>query len=130
MKEGLLIFIHGAVGWALCGATMGIGMGVMSLQSTLIVHAVYIPHTPIFFSALSLLYFRRFNFATPLQTAVIFLLFVMFVDFFVVALLIQRNLDMFTSPLGTWIPFGLIFISTYGTGLILTRQGKWKRRFV
>ena len=126
MKKVLLILIHGAVGWALCGATMGIGMGVMSLQSTLVVHAVL---APIFFSALSLLYFRRFNFTTPLQTAVIFLLFVMFVDFFVVALLIQKNLDMFTSPLGTWIPFGLIFISTYGTGLILTRQVKWRRRF-
>jgi hypothetical protein len=40
-------------------------------------------------------------------------------DFFVVALLINRSLEMFTSPLGTWIPFALIFISTWLTGLVV-----------
>jgi len=39
-------------------------------------------------------------------------------DFFLVGLLIQRSLVMFTSALGTWIPFGLIFLSTYLSGLV------------
>jgi hypothetical protein len=123
VKAGIVIFLHALVGWALCGATMGIGMGLMSMQATLVVHAVL---APVFFIALSLLYFRRFNFTTPLQTALIFLLFIMAVDLIVVALLIQRSLEMFTSPLGTWIPFALIFAATYCTGLILTRQGRWR----
>jgi hypothetical protein len=102
---------------------MGIGMAVMSLETTLVVHAVL---APVFFAALSILYFKKFNYTTPLQTAIIFLLFVILVDFFVVALLINRSLVMFASPLGTWIPFGLIFISTYITGLIVVK-GKGNR---
>jgi hypothetical protein len=46
------------------------------------------------------------------------------VDFFVVALLINRSLDMFASLLGTWIPFALIFTSTYLTGLVAKRSFK------
>jgi hypothetical protein len=102
---------------------MGIGMAVMSLETTLVVHAVL---APVFFAALSILYFKKFNYTTPLQTAIIFLLFVILVDFFVVALLINRSLVMFASPLGTWIPFGLIFISTYISGLIVVK-GKGNR---
>ena len=122
VREGAIIFVHALAGWALCGATMGIGMATMSMQTTLIVHAAL---APVFFAALSFLYFSKFNYTTPLQTAIIFLLFVVLVDFFAVALLINRSLEMFTSPLGTWIPFGLIFLSTYLTGLIVVR-GKGK----
>jgi hypothetical protein len=39
-------------------------------------------------------------------------------DFFLVAMVINRSFEMFTSPLGTWIPFVLIFASTYLTGLL------------
>jgi uncharacterized integral membrane protein len=74
---------------------------------------------PAFFSAISLVYFTKFNYTTPLQTAAIFTGFVMVVDFFIVALLINQSLDMFTSLIGTWIPFSLIFLSTYLTGIIL-----------
>jgi hypothetical protein len=122
VKRGAVVFLHAFAGWVLCGATMGIGMVTMSMQTTLVVHAVL---APVFFAALSILYFKRFNYTTPLQTAIISLLFVVLMDFFVVALLINRSLEMFTSPLGTWIPFGLIFLSTYITGLIVVR-GKGK----
>jgi hypothetical protein len=126
MKRLIIIFIHALVGWVLCGATMGIGMATMSMQTTLVVHAV---GAPIFFSALSFLYFSKFNYTTPLQTAIIFLLFVMIVDFFIVALLINRSLEMFTSPLGTWVPFVLIFLSTFCTGSIVVKgKRKLQRR--
>jgi hypothetical protein len=46
------------------------------------------------------------------------------VDFFVVALLINRSLEMFASLLGTWIPFALIFTSTYLTGIYVTKKAK------
>ena len=49
-----------------------------------------------------------------------------FVDFLVVALLILHSLDMFASLLGTWIPFTLIFTSTYLTGLYSQRSAKLK----
>jgi hypothetical protein len=47
---------------------------------------------------------------------------VILVDFFLVALLINQNLEMFNSLLGTWIPFTLILASTYATGLVVTQK--------
>ncbi|MBN1119619.1 MAG: hypothetical protein JXJ17_00950 [Anaerolineae bacterium] len=121
-KKVLIILAHAVVGWALCGAIMFTGMALLPMQTTLIVHAV---GAPIIFTLLSWLYFTRFNFTTPIQTAIIFTGFVVLVDFFLVALVINRSLEMFTSPLGTWIPFALIFASTYLTGLAITgREGK------
>ena len=114
-KKIITVLVHAFVGWALCAATMGIGMATMPLQNALIIHAV---GAPIFFFVVSLIYFKKFNYTPPLQTAIIFVAFVIVVDFFVVALLINKSLDMFASLLGTWIPFALIFISTYLTGLI------------
>jgi hypothetical protein len=97
---------------------MGVGMAVTTLQTTLIVHPVA---APLFFFGLSLLYFTRFHYTTPLQTALIFTGFVIALDFFVVALVINKSLEMFASPLGTWIPFALIFGSTLVAGLLAGR---------
>jgi hypothetical protein len=106
------------LGWALCAATMGIGMAVTSLGNALIIHAIA---APIFFAGVSLVYFRRWNYAAPLETALVFVAFVMAMDFLVVAMLINRSFAMFASPLGTWIPFALIFASTLLTGLFVRR---------
>ncbi len=116
-----IILAHALVGWALCAVTMGIGMAVTSLDKALIIHTIL---APVFFAGVSLVYFNRFHFTTPLQTAAIFLGVVMAMDVFVVALLINRSLEMFTSLLGTWIPFLLIFLSTYLTGTIVLRRGR------
>jgi hypothetical protein len=112
-RKLIIILIHVSIGWALCAASMGIGMAMTSLENTLIMHAI---GAPIFFMIVSLIYFRKFHYTTPLQTAIIFVCFVIAVDFFVVGLLINRSLEMFASFLGTWIPFALIFFSTYWTG--------------
>ena len=110
---------HAFVGWALCGLTMFVGREVTTMQTALIVHAIA---APIFFTAISRLYFRRFAFTGPLATALFFVAFVISMDFFLVGLLIERSLEMFTSFLGTWLPFTQIFLSTYLTGSILQRQ--------
>ncbi len=121
LKKILTILVHAFIGWALCAATMGIGMATMSSNNALIVHAI---GAPIFFTIISLNYFKKFNYTQPLQTALIFVCFVIVVDFFVVALIIIRSLEMFTSLLGTWIPFALIFTSTYLTGLLTAKKSK------
>ena len=121
MKKVVIIFVHAFIGWVLCAATMGIGMATMTLEKTLIVHAI---GAPIFFAVVSLMFFRKFNYTTPLQTAMIFVGFVIAVDFFVVAFLINRSLEMFASLLGTWIPFALIFASTYLTGVSVLKNAK------
>lgn len=124
LKQVLIILFLGALGWALCGAIMFIGMSVTDLQTTLIVHAI---GAPIIFTTISLIYFSKFNYTSPLQTALAFFTQVILMDFFIVAILINRSFDMFLSPLGTWIPFGLIFLSTYLTGLWIERQGRKPR---
>jgi hypothetical protein len=116
-----VVLAHALVGWALCAATMGIGIAIMTLQQALVVHAI---GAPIFFTLISIHYFRRFSYTTPLQTALIFVGVVIVVDFFLVALVINRSLDMFASLLGTWIPFALIFAATYVTGLLVVNRGQ------
>lgn len=114
-----IVLVHAFVGWALCGVTMGIGIAVTSLENALILHAVA---AAVFFSVVSLMYFRKFNFTAPIQTALIFVAFVIAMDFILVAMLINRSFEMFTSLLGTWVPFGLIFLSTWLTGLVVNQR--------
>ncbi len=110
---------HGLTGWALCAATMGIGLALTSMENTLVIHAIA---APIFFAIVTFVYFRYFPYTTPLTTALTFLGLVIALDFFLVALVINKSLEMFTSLLGTWIPFALIFASTYVTGSLVTRR--------
>lgn len=117
-KELAILGVHTIVGWMLCTSIMAIGPLFMSMDTTLAVHAV---GAPIIYTTLSLVYFSRFNYTTPLQTALVFVGFVIFMDFFLVALVVLKSLEMFTSPIGTWIPFSLIFTSTYLTGRLVTR---------
>jgi len=113
IRQIAVIVLFGAVGWALCGAIMFIGMAVTSMQTTLIAHAV---GAPVIFAAISWIYHSRFGYTKPLTTAIVFLAIVVFLDFFPVATVINRSMEMFTSLLGTWIPWALIFLSTYLTG--------------
>ena len=118
VKKFAIIAVHGAVGWAFCGALMGVGMAVTSMDRTLVIHAV---GAPLGFAVVAWFYFRRFGFTSPLVTAALFLATVIVLDIVVVALLIEKSFAMFRSPLGTWIPFALIFLSTYLTGRLTSR---------
>ena len=119
MKKTLIILAHAMVGWILCGLTMGLGMGLWSLTTALIIHVIA---APIFFILLSWFYFKKFSFMAPLQTAIIFVAFVIFMDVFIVAAVIERSFKMFGSFLGTWLPFLLIFLSTWKTGSIMKKR--------
>ena len=46
-----IILAHAVVGWALCTATIGIGLAVTTLQPTLIAHAI---GAPIYFFGVSM----------------------------------------------------------------------------
>jgi FtsH-binding integral membrane protein len=112
-RRVLVILVHGLLGWALCAATMGLGMALTTQTAAMWIHLIL---GPVFFGLISLFYFRRFNFTSPMATALIFVGLVIGLDFFLVALVILRDLAMFRSPLGTWIPFGLIFGLTWLAG--------------
>ena len=118
-KKGTFVLVLALVGWVVCAVIIGIGMAISSQTNALVAHAI---GAPIVFALISWFYFKRFSYATPMQTAVIFLAFVVLMDFFVMAFAIMRSFEMFTSVLGTWIPFGLIFLSTYITGICVKKM--------
>lgn len=115
-SEVLIALAHALVGWGLCGATMGIGLAKTTLERALVIHAVA---APIIFGVVSAVYFEYFAYSSPLTTALGFVAVVIGMDFFVVAMLIQRDLAMFKSVPGTWLPFGLIFLATYVVGSLV-----------
>jgi hypothetical protein len=115
----MIVLVLAFAGWAACAVIIEIGMAVSSQVNAMIAHAI---EAPIVFALISSLYFKRFGYTTPIQTAMIFLTFVILMDFFVVAFAIMRSFEMFASTLGTWIPFVLIFLSTYATGLYVTKM--------
>jgi len=115
----VMLLAHAFAGWMLCAAIIGIGFQVTTVENTLIAHAIGVPIT---FAIIAFMYFKGFNYTTPLQTALVFLAFAILMDFFVIALLVQKSFAMFASVLGTWIPFALIFASTYVTGLYTARR--------
>ncbi|GAI77113.1 unnamed protein product [marine sediment metagenome] len=43
IRKLIIILVHALIGWALCGATMGIGMVITSIENTLIIHAIAAP---------------------------------------------------------------------------------------
>lgn len=118
-----IIGIHAFIGWALCTASMGISMATTTIQNALIIHATAAPFV---YLAVSLSYFNKYNFTKPLQTGFIFVGFVILMDFFIVAMLVLKSFEMFLSPIGTWIPFALIFTTTYLTGLMVLRNKNLK----
>ncbi|MBC8506369.1 MAG: hypothetical protein H8D34_16020 [Chloroflexi bacterium] len=120
-REIGIIGIHAFIGWALCTAAMGISMATTTVQNALIIHA---SAAPIIYTAVSLSYFNKFNFTKPLQTGLIFVSFVIIMDFFVVAMLVLKSFEMFYSPLGTWIPFTLIFLNTSIMGTLVLKRKK------
>jgi hypothetical protein len=120
MKRTAVILAHALVGWALCGAAMSVGLALGSVETALAVHAVA---APLFFGGIAFLYFRKFRYTGPCQTAGIFLGVVVVLDVFIVAMLIEKSFEMFTSVAGTWLPFALIFLSTWAVGVCVVRQG-------
>lgn len=119
VRKPAIVLVHALVLQGLCWMTMAVGMAVTSVDNALIIHLI---GAPIFAFAVSTVYFKRFNYTTPLQTAAIFISVIIFLDFFVVALMIEKSLEMFASPIGTWIPFSLIFVSTFLTGSYYSKQ--------
>ena len=113
------LLAYGIVGWALCATTMGGLLAATSTSVALVVHAIA---APLFFGLLGWRYFRLHGARTPLQVALVWTALVAILDVIVVALAIQRSFEMFTSIVGTWLPFALIFTATWIAGWIMLVQ--------
>ena len=117
------LLAHGVVGWAACAALMGGLLATTSLKTALIAHGI---GAPIVFAGVTAHLFLRTGGRAPLVVAGTFTAMVITLDALVVAWLIQGSFEMFSSVLGTWLPFGLIFVSSFVTGTLLRRNRAMK----
>jgi hypothetical protein len=117
----VVIVAHALAVWMLCGALMFTGMSLLPLDYALVIHAI---GAPIIAGLVAWVYFKQFHYTTPLVTACLFVGIVILMDFFVVALVIERSFAMFASLIGTWLPFVLIFMTTYLAGHYITARSK------
>ena len=113
------LILHGFVGWAACAILMGGLLATASLTTALVAHGV---GAPIIFAAVTAHLYLRSGGRPPIVVAVTFTAMVITLDALVVALLIERSFAMFSSVLGTWLPFALIFVSAFVTGTLLWRR--------
>lgn len=119
LKKTAIIIGFSVAVWAFCGALIGLGRMFFTMETTLVLHAIGAPIGAAIFAAI---YFRGFAFTGPLATASLFVAISLALDFFVVAMLIERSFEMFQSLLGVWIPQALIFSATGLTGWLVLGQ--------
>jgi hypothetical protein len=112
------LIAHGFVGWAACGLLMGGLLATVSTPTAVMAHAV---GAPIIFAAVTAHLFLRSGGRPPIVVAATFTAMVVALDALIVAWLIQQSFAMFSSALGTWVPFALIFVSVFVTGSLLWR---------
>lgn len=106
-KYAILLGFAVAV-WAFCGAIMGIGPQFMTMNTTLVVHAI---GGPLGAAVAAWIYTRMFGFTGPVATAITFVATALILDFFLVSMVFMGNFGMFSSVAGVWLPMTLIFIA-------------------
>jgi hypothetical protein len=107
----------GLLAWAGCGLTIGVSRAVVGMPAALWIH---LAAAPIISFVCTVFYWNRPRHLGPLATAGLFLGTAMAMDALVVAPFLERSFAMFASAIGVWIPFGLIFLASLGTGLLLS----------
>ncbi len=117
---------HGVVGWLLCAAIMILTAALSTGTAALIVHAIAVP---LVFAALAANYFRARGARDPLPTAVTWMVVFAALDLVLMAGVVQRSMEMFTSIAGTWLPFLLVFLATWGVGVMMSMR-PWEPREV
>jgi len=115
------LVIRGVVGWAICGATIGVGRQIVSMGATLAIHALV---APLAFGLLTWDYFHRHPNSSAGRTAFMMLGIVIALDALVVAPFFERSYTMFRSIIGTWVPFALMLPSSY---LVGRTAGRYER---
>jgi len=116
--RALTIGAHGIAIWGLCGGVMEGARAAIGQDGALVVHAIA---APLIAAAVTASYRRWFGYARPAPTAVAFTAVPMLLDAAVIAPFAEHSYAMFASPVGTWIPFALIFASSYLTGTLVSR---------
>ena len=96
----------------------------MPMEGALAVHAAA---APIIAGALAYLHARCCAVTTPLVTGLVFVGVPAVLDAALIAPFVERSWDMFRSPIGTWIPFALMFLASWGAAQwVLGPGAEWR----
>ena len=121
VKAVFLLSLSAFVVWLACGLTMAFGRSAFGLETALRIYAIA---APVFAALVSLVYFARFRAVTPLVAAAFVTVFIVVLDAGLVAPVFEKSYAMFSSILGTWLPFLSIFVATYLTGTWIVRHSR------
>jgi menaquinone-dependent protoporphyrinogen oxidase len=105
---------HGLVGWALCAMLVMWLLDVATPQRAVIVRAIA---ATIIFGMAAWHYFSVRGAREPLPAAVFFTLLVVALDLTLPSFA-PRSTAVITGFAGTWLPWSLVFVTTYLTGLL------------
>lgn len=120
-NERAALLTHGALLWAALGLTLNAARVAWPLDRALFAHGLA---APLLAALVTALYFRRPGHAPPLTTALVFVFVVAGLDALVTAPFLERSWAMFGSLVASWIPFALIFMASYRTGLALRARAE------
>ncbi|MFX1605050.1 MAG: hypothetical protein ACFFDD_04020 [Promethearchaeota archaeon] len=118
-KEFLTLLVNAIIIYFVCFAVMGVSMMTLDIDTALVVHAAAAPFVSALFSSI---YYKKFNYSSPLITAIVIVATVIALDFFLTATIILQDYAMFYSFIGTWIPFALIFTGALITGVYVNKE--------
>lgn len=109
--------LWGLAAWAACGLVLTVSRVLWGIQIALWVH---VAAAPVISFAATFLYWNHPRHLPPLPTAVLLIGAVFCLDLLVVAPFFERSFAMFESILGTWLPMGLMAVTSYLAGLLLS----------
>lgn len=120
MKPRTTLVLVALAGWAICGAAIAVGRRLVSMDATLLIHAIM---APLAFGLLTRLFFRWFPVSSALTVALTMLSVVVGMDALLVAPFLEHSYAMLGSVLGTWVPFASILAASYLVGRASRRRG-------
>jgi len=108
----------GLVLWGGCGAVIGVGRKIWTLDTTLKVHLVAAALLAFAVAAVHAIVVPGFD---PVLRALVLTGLIVALDAGIVAPLFEKSYAMFRSPIGTWIPFAAIFLASWAAGFVIPR---------
>jgi menaquinone-dependent protoporphyrinogen oxidase len=106
---------HAALGWVLFAGIVG---GLLDVTSLAVAKALLVIAAPALFTAIAVHYFHARGAREPLPTALVMVSLVALLDALIVAGVAQGGFEMFGNFAATWLPYLLIFLAVWMTGLL------------
>ena len=113
MRTLLVLFGLALAVWAFCGAIMGVGRAVTTLEITLAAHLV---GAPLGAAVAAWAFYRLDGGVAPVTVAATFVGTALVLDAVLVAPVFEKSFEMFGSVIGLWLPLALIFLAAWAAG--------------